>query len=169
MTTLAGHRGVAEDDPRNSGPVAFFRPKAVTRESVRRLLSRSLRRASPTDIEVRVDKIMTRITAGHVKPSPPLIARKVHEELAKMGRWTLNAETPRAAKRRCVFLQVLRMAREETKVISMLCVKLRLGTQSRTEKRVAEAEHSRMSLGARPWDDRTTAADRADVLRVTRV
>ena len=72
MTTLAGHRGVAEDDPRNAGPVAFFRPKAVTRESVRRLLSRSLRGASPADIEMRVDKITTRIAAGHVKPSPPL-------------------------------------------------------------------------------------------------
>ena len=80
------------------------------------------------------------------------IARKVHEELAKMGRWTLNAETPGVAKRRAVFLQLLRMAGEETRVISMLCVKLRLGTQSRTEKRVAEAEHSRMSTGARPWD-----------------
>jgi hypothetical protein len=72
MATLAGHRGIAEDDPRNRGPVAFFRPKEVTRESVRRLLSRSLRRASPADIETRVDKIMTRIATGHVKPPPPL-------------------------------------------------------------------------------------------------
>jgi len=80
------------------------------------------------------------------------IARNVHEELEKMRRWVLSAETPHAAKRRGVFLQLLRMAREETKVISMLCVKLRLGTQSRTEKRGAEAEHSRMSVGARPWD-----------------
>src|SRR6266699_1248460 len=67
-----GHRGVAEDDPRNAGPIAFFRPKAVTRESFRRLLSRSLRRASPDDIEVRVDKIMNRIATGHVRPPPPL-------------------------------------------------------------------------------------------------
>jgi hypothetical protein len=80
------------------------------------------------------------------------IARKFHEELEKMRRWKLNSQTPRGAKRRAVFLQLLRMAREETKVISMLCVKLRLGTQSRTEKRGAEAEHSRMPLGARPWD-----------------
>jgi hypothetical protein len=80
------------------------------------------------------------------------IARKVHEELERVKRWELGAETPGAAKRRAVFFQLLRMAREETKVISMLCVKLRLGTQSRTEKRVTEAEHSRMSVGARPWD-----------------
>jgi hypothetical protein len=60
----AGHRGVAEDDPRNPGPVAFFRPKAVTRESVRRLLSRSLRRASPADIQMRVDKIITYAAGG---------------------------------------------------------------------------------------------------------
>src|SRR5262249_31973600 len=52
------------------------------------------------------------------------LARKFHEELAKMGRWALNAEAPHAAKRRAVFLQLLRAAREETKVISMLCVKL---------------------------------------------
>jgi hypothetical protein len=80
------------------------------------------------------------------------IARKVHEELEKMREWVLSAETSGVAKRRAVFLQLLRTAGEETRVISMLCVKLRLGTQSRTEKRVAEAEHSRMSIGARPWD-----------------
>jgi hypothetical protein len=80
------------------------------------------------------------------------LARKFHEELEKMRGWVLSAETPGIAKRRAIFLQLLRMAREETKVISMLCVKLRLGSQSRTEKRVAEAEHSRMSVGARPWD-----------------
>jgi hypothetical protein len=80
------------------------------------------------------------------------IARKVHEELAKMRQWTLNAETPGVAKRRAAFLQLLRMAGEETRVVSMLCVKLRLGSQSRTEKRVAEAGQSRMSVGARPWD-----------------
>jgi hypothetical protein len=68
----ADHRGVAEVDPRNAGPIAFFRPKEVTRESVRRLLSRSLRRASPADIEMRVDKIMIRIATGHVRPPPPL-------------------------------------------------------------------------------------------------
>jgi hypothetical protein len=27
------HRGVALDDPRNAGPIAFFAPKPVTRES----------------------------------------------------------------------------------------------------------------------------------------
>ena len=80
------------------------------------------------------------------------IARKVHEELEKMRGCVLSAETPGVAKRRAVFLQLLRTAGEETRIISMLCVKLRLGTQSRTEKRVAEAEHSRMGVGARPWD-----------------
>jgi hypothetical protein len=59
-----GHRGVAEDDPRNNAPVAFFRSKAVIRESVRRLLSRSLRRASPADIQMRVDKIITYAAGG---------------------------------------------------------------------------------------------------------
>jgi hypothetical protein len=43
------------------------------------------------------------------------VSRKVHEELEKMRWWVLSAETPHAAKRRGVFLQLLRMAREETK------------------------------------------------------
>jgi hypothetical protein len=80
------------------------------------------------------------------------IAAKVHEQISKMRRWTLNAESACVAKRRAVFLQLLRMAGEETRLIVTLCVKLRLATQSRTEKRGAEAEHSRMPVGPRPWD-----------------
>src|SRR5438132_10835702 len=72
MTTPAGHRGVAEDDPRNRGPIAFFRPKKVTRESARETLTHSLPRASAAAIESRVNELMERIARGPVKPPAPL-------------------------------------------------------------------------------------------------
>ena len=60
MTTHGTHRGVAQDDPRNRDPIAFYRPQEVTRESARDLLSGSLPRASPAEIETRVDSVMTK-------------------------------------------------------------------------------------------------------------
>jgi hypothetical protein len=72
MTTPAAHRGVAQDDARNRGPIALFRPQEVTRESARDLLSRSLPHASATEIETRVDSLMARIARGPVKPPAPL-------------------------------------------------------------------------------------------------
>ncbi len=72
MPTFAGHRGVAEQDLRNSGPIAFFKPIAVTAESARERLKRNLPKSSPADIERRVQQVMTRIAAGPVKPPPPL-------------------------------------------------------------------------------------------------
>lgn len=68
----AAHCGVAEHDPRNAEAIAFFKPKTFTRESAREFLSRSLPRASPAEIESRVDRMMARIAGGNVKPPAPL-------------------------------------------------------------------------------------------------
>src|SRR5258705_4576428 len=67
MTTPAAHLGVAQDDVRNRGPIALFRPREATRESARDL-SRSLPHASAAEIETRVDGLMARIARGPVKP-----------------------------------------------------------------------------------------------------
>jgi hypothetical protein len=66
------HRGVAEDDPRNSSPIVFFKPKQVTEESARLLLIRSLPHAPANQIEMRVQQVMKRIATGPIKPPAPL-------------------------------------------------------------------------------------------------
>jgi hypothetical protein len=67
-----GHRGVAEQDPRNRLPISFFAPKEITFESAREQLMRTLPRASPAKIEKHARQVMARIAAGPTKPSPPL-------------------------------------------------------------------------------------------------
>jgi hypothetical protein len=39
---LMPHRGVAGDDPRNAGPIEYFRRRPVTRESLRRTLTANM-------------------------------------------------------------------------------------------------------------------------------
>jgi len=51
LTASVGHRGVAESDPRNRGPIAFFKPKKVTTDSARESLRRARPDASLNDIE----------------------------------------------------------------------------------------------------------------------
>ena len=72
MPAPADHRGVAQDDPRNRGPIAFFKPQDVAAESARESLSRSLPRASAADIETRVRQVMARVAGGPIKPPAPL-------------------------------------------------------------------------------------------------
>jgi hypothetical protein len=50
----------------------FFKPTKITPESARELLTRSLPRAAPKDIERRVQQVMTRIAIGPIKPPAPL-------------------------------------------------------------------------------------------------
>jgi len=63
---------VAEHDPRNRGAIAFFKPKEVTRKSVRDLLASAAPRASSAEIGQRIEDTMRRIAAGPLKPPPPL-------------------------------------------------------------------------------------------------
>src|SRR5437667_9635685 len=66
------HRGVAVDDPRNAGPIEFFRPKPVTRESLRRTLTAILGDKDPADVESRIEKTMQTIARGPLAPDPPV-------------------------------------------------------------------------------------------------
>jgi len=72
ISTPAGHCGVAAGDPRNRGPIAYFKPKKVTEESARELLTRALPRASAAQIETRVHQVMRRISVGPIKPPAPV-------------------------------------------------------------------------------------------------
>jgi len=66
------HRGVAIDDPRNEGPIAFFRPKKVTRESLRQSLTQVSRGKTPDEIEAKVQEVMDKIARGPIRPDPPM-------------------------------------------------------------------------------------------------
>jgi hypothetical protein len=50
-------------------------------------------------------------------------------------------------------VQLARQAREESKLIAQLSVKLRMCNQSRTRKDLGEAERERMPVGRPPWAD----------------
>src|SRR5580698_2622932 len=65
-------RGIAEDDPRNGGAIAFFQPQEVTAASAREALQRSMPRASFEEVEARVREFVARIAAKPVNPPPPL-------------------------------------------------------------------------------------------------
>jgi hypothetical protein len=66
------HRGVAVGDPRNEGPIAFFKPKKVTRESLRRSLTQVSRGKAPEEIEAKVQEVMDRIARQPIRPDPPV-------------------------------------------------------------------------------------------------
>jgi len=66
------HCGVAVDDPRNAGPIEFFRPKPVTRESLRRTFTAILGDKDPADVESRIEKTMQTIARGPIAPDPPV-------------------------------------------------------------------------------------------------
>lgn len=72
MREITAHCGVAQSDPRNIGPIAFFKPKPVTASSVRERLTSVSRNVSPEEIETRVRQLMKRIATGPVRPPPPL-------------------------------------------------------------------------------------------------
>jgi hypothetical protein len=78
MPTPAAHIGVAESDPRNRCPIAFFMPRPVTAESARESLARVLPRASAEEIETRVRQLMAKIAAGPIRPPAP-ISQSLHE------------------------------------------------------------------------------------------
>jgi hypothetical protein len=53
---------------------------------------------------------------------------------------------------RTVFFQLLRQAREQSKLIADLSVKLRLVPQMTTRARDAARERARTPVGPRPWE-----------------
>ena len=64
--------GVALDDSRSAGPIAFFAPKEVTRESLRQTLTVAMRGKSLADVEAAVDRVLDKIARGPIRPDPPV-------------------------------------------------------------------------------------------------
>ncbi len=60
------------DDPRNAGPIDYFRPKPVTRESLRKTLTAIMGDKDPADVEARTERTMQRIARGPIAPDPPV-------------------------------------------------------------------------------------------------
>jgi hypothetical protein len=79
-------------------------------------------------------------------------ARQINEQLELMRTRALTMTTVPGNKIRRVFIQLAQEAREESRLIAMLCVKLRLATQTRQRKIVADRERERMATGPRPWE-----------------
>jgi hypothetical protein len=80
------------------------------------------------------------------------IARQLSAEIAKMRRWSLNDLSARTAKRRAIFVRLLRTAVLESETIARLCTRLRLTPQAQRRSRDAGIERERMPTGPRPWD-----------------
>jgi hypothetical protein len=80
------------------------------------------------------------------------IARKIAEELSAMRRQCLNVATPHVSKQRTIFIRLVRVAAQETEVISKLCTRLRLTPQSQQRSRDAGIARERAPSGQRPWD-----------------
>lgn len=72
MSSPPAHRGVAAEDARNAGAIAFFRPQPVTRDRARARLAPYYRAKGEAALEARVDALMARIATGPIAPDPPL-------------------------------------------------------------------------------------------------
>ncbi len=72
MPTAAAHRGVAAEDPRNAGPIAFFAPKPMTLEAVRERLAPYFAGRAAGELDARVAETLAKIARGPVAPNPPL-------------------------------------------------------------------------------------------------
>ncbi len=72
MGSIADHRGVAEDDPRNAGVIAFFRPVEPTRASIRATLAPHHAGRDEAALEAKVEALIAKIARGEVAPPPPL-------------------------------------------------------------------------------------------------
>ena len=66
------HRGVAEEDHRNQGVIAHFRPPDVTEDYVRARFARTIRHQTPAQLEARVAEFIARLAAKSPRPPPPL-------------------------------------------------------------------------------------------------
>jgi hypothetical protein len=81
-------------------------------------------------------------------------SRQLAEQLARMRNISLTLTTPRGAKQRSLFRQLLSMHVAESKAIMALSVKLRLANSSYRLDSSRDERASRMvPNGPRPWDD----------------
>jgi hypothetical protein len=72
MDPPATHRGIAAEEPRNRGPIEYFRPKPVTRASLRARLAPFYAKKGPAALDADVEAAMQRIARGPILPDPPL-------------------------------------------------------------------------------------------------
>lgn len=160
MPASAIHRGVAEDDPRNRGAIAYFAPKPVTPESIRETLRRSRPEASTVEIEARVREVTTRIATGPIKPPAPLSQSlaEVDDPVNGLGThpdivahlWKLDATLPRSC--RWVFWGRPALVHPETSVIFAVGFGT-LGYVMRLPPAildVASADQARVAIGGNP-------------------
>lgn len=102
--SVSAHRGVAEDDPRNQGPIAFFRPPEVTQAYVRGRFADIYHRETSAQIEVRVAQFMASLREKPPRPPPglnqaiedvadPWFGLGVHPDLVGLL-WRLDGELP---------------------------------------------------------------------------
>jgi hypothetical protein len=80
------------------------------------------------------------------------IARTIGAALDAMSTKSLAADSKAGSKTRSVYLQLAAAAREESKVVAMLSVKLRLARTTAQRKSLAEAAERASPSGPRPWD-----------------
>jgi hypothetical protein len=64
---MSEHRGVSADDPRNAGPIEFFRPKKVEPVDLREALAKVLK---PDQVEALLAQYSGRLVKA--RPPPPL-------------------------------------------------------------------------------------------------
>jgi hypothetical protein len=72
MDPRIAHRGISAADPRNAGPIEYFRPKKVTRASVRARLAPYYARRGEVELAAKVDAVIERIARGPTRPDPPM-------------------------------------------------------------------------------------------------
>jgi hypothetical protein len=60
------HRGVAIDDPRNAGAIAYFKPTEISRQA---LIERLMKISSGNST---VERVLHDLQNGRVRPDPPL-------------------------------------------------------------------------------------------------
>jgi hypothetical protein len=80
------------------------------------------------------------------------VARVIAAELETMRTRSLTASTKAGNAARSVYLQLAAAARDQSRVITSLAVKLRLAQQTKVRKITAERERARSPSGPRPWD-----------------
>jgi hypothetical protein len=80
-----------------------------------------------------------------------IYARQVAEELTRMRKTSLSG-TQDAEIDRAIFLQFAQMAREESRVIADLALKLRFCKQTRLNSVTAENARKRLHNGPKPWE-----------------
>jgi hypothetical protein len=102
------HRGVSETDPRNDGPIAFFRPPDVTLAYLRQRLGAVFSHETPEQLDARARRFMADLAERRARPDPPLsqpleaaadpwFGLGVHPEIISKL-WRLNDSLPQSSR-----------------------------------------------------------------------